>query len=62
MLEQQINSVEAANINREMLPAVEKAGQAMNQVHGKLDIGIMDQTMYAFALFLPLPSRLQGFI
>lgn len=62
MLEQQIYSVEAANINREMLAAMEKAGQAMKQVHGKLNIGTVDQTMYAFALFPPPPSRLRGFL
>lgn len=51
-LEQQIYSIEAANINRETLAAMEKAGQAMKQIHGKLNIDVVDQTMYA----LPLPT------
>ena len=45
-LEQQIYSIEAANINRETLLAMEKAGQAMKQIHGKLNIDKVDQTMY----------------
>lgn len=49
-LEQQIYSIEAANINRETLLAMEKAGQAMKQIHGKLNIDKVDQTMYAFFL------------
>lgn len=44
-LEQQIYSIEAANINRETLAAMEKAGQAMKQIHGKLNLDIVDQTM-----------------
>ncbi|OBT88062.1 charged multivesicular body protein 4 [Pseudogymnoascus sp. 03VT05] len=44
-LEQQIYSIEAANINRETLAAMEKAGQAMKQIHGKLNIDVVDQTM-----------------
>ena len=45
-LEQQIYSIEAANINRETLAAMEKAGQAMKQIHGKLSIETVDETMY----------------
>lgn len=45
-MEQQIYSIEAANINRETLAAMEKAGQAMKQIHGKLNIDKVDQTMY----------------
>lgn len=44
-LEQQVYSIEAANINRETLAAMEKAGQAMKQIHGKLNIDRVDQTM-----------------
>jgi charged multivesicular body protein 4 len=44
-LEQQIYSIEAANINRETLAAMEKAGQAMKQIHGKLNLDVVDQTM-----------------
>ncbi|KAI9730653.1 MAG: ESCRT-III subunit protein snf7 [Claussenomyces sp. TS43310] len=44
-LEQQIYSIEAANINRETLAAMEKAGQAMKQIHGKLNIDVVDDTM-----------------
>lgn len=49
-LEQQIYSIEAANINRETLLAMEKAGQAMKQIHGKLNIDKVDQTMYVLFL------------
>jgi charged multivesicular body protein 4 len=44
-LEQQIYSIEAANINRETLAAMEKAGKAMKQIHGQLNIDKVDQTM-----------------
>lgn len=45
-LEQQINSIESANINRETLAAMEKAGDAMKQIHGKLTPEKVDETMY----------------
>jgi len=44
-LEQQIYSIEAANINRETLAAMEKAGAAMKQIHRNLNIDIVDDTM-----------------
>ncbi|KFH45827.1 Vacuolar-sorting protein-like protein [Hapsidospora chrysogenum ATCC 11550] len=44
-LEQQINSIESANINRETLAAMEKAGEAMKQIHGKLTPEKVDETM-----------------
>ncbi|EQK98140.1 hypothetical protein G6O67_001089 [Ophiocordyceps sinensis] len=44
-LEQQINSIESANINRETLAAMEKASQAMKQIHGKLTPEKVDETM-----------------
>jgi len=46
-LEQQIYSIEAANINRETLEAMAKAGEAMKQIHGKLNIDKVDETMEA---------------
>ena len=49
-LEQQIYSIEAANINRETLAAMERAGEAMQQIHGKLNIDKVDETMYVFFL------------
>ncbi len=51
-LEQQIYSIEAANINRETLAAMERAGKAMQTIHGKLNIDKVDETMYAVALVL----------
>lgn len=45
-LEQQINAIESANINRETLAAMEKAGEAMKQIHGKLTPEKVDETMY----------------
>lgn len=44
-LEQQINAIESANINMETLAAMEKAGQAMKQIHGKLTPEKVDETM-----------------
>lgn len=52
-LEQQVYSIEAANINRETLAAMEKAGAAMKQIHGKLNIDIVDETMYADKFHCP---------
>jgi hypothetical protein len=46
-LEQQINAIESANINRETLAAMERAGDAMKQIHGKLTPEKVDETMYA---------------
>ncbi|KAK3360049.1 Snf7-domain-containing protein [Lasiosphaeria hispida] len=48
-LEQQINAIESANINRETLAAMERAGEAMKQIHGKLTPEKVDETMYDFA-------------
>ncbi|CAJ2502336.1 Uu.00g097300.m01.CDS01 [Anthostomella pinea] len=44
-LEQQINSIESANINRETLAAMERAGDAMKHIHGKLTVDKVDETM-----------------
>ncbi|KAM0432440.1 hypothetical protein ACHAPT_004984 [Fusarium lateritium] len=44
-LEQQINAIESANINRETLVAMEKASQAMKQIHGNLTPEKVDETM-----------------
>jgi len=44
-LEQQVSSIEAANINKETLDAITKAGEAMQQIHGKLNIDKVDETM-----------------
>lgn len=45
-LEQQIYSIEAANINKETLLAMENAQKAMASIHDKLDINKVDETMY----------------
>ncbi|KAK5992387.1 Vacuolar-sorting protein SNF7 [Cladobotryum mycophilum] len=44
-LEQQINAIESANINRETLAAMEKASEAMKQIHGKLTPEKVDDIM-----------------
>lgn len=44
-LETQINSIESANINHETLLAMQQAGKAMKQIHGKLTPERVDQTM-----------------
>lgn len=45
-VEQQIYSIEAANINQETLNAMKNAGNAMKQIHGGLTIDKVDATMY----------------
>ncbi|TLD23948.1 hypothetical protein PspLS_06731 [Pyricularia sp. CBS 133598] len=44
-LEQQINAIESANINMETLEAMKKAGKAMEDIHGKLTVEKVDETM-----------------
>jgi charged multivesicular body protein 4A/B len=44
-IEQQIFSIEAANINQETLNAMKNAGVAMKQIHGNLTIDKVDATM-----------------
>lgn len=44
-VEQQIYSIEAANINQETLNAMKNAGAAMKQIHGGLTIDKVDATM-----------------
>lgn len=44
-MEQQIYSIEAANINQETLNAMKNAGSAMKQIHGNLTIDKVDATM-----------------
>ncbi|KAI0471232.1 vacuolar-sorting protein SNF7 [Xylaria cf. heliscus] len=44
-LEQQINAIESANINRETLVAMQRAGEAMQQIHGKLTVDKVEQTL-----------------
>ena len=57
MLEQQIYSIESANINQETLVAMKNAGKAMETIHGKMKIEDVDATMYDFhSHFPPLPS------
>ncbi|KAI4186535.1 MAG: hypothetical protein L6R41_003409 [Letrouitia leprolyta] len=45
MLEQQIYSIESANINQETLAAMKNAGAAMKTIHGKMTMEDVDQTM-----------------
>src|SRR5271163_2919663 len=45
-IEQQIYSIESANINQETLNAMKNAGAAMKQIHGGLTIDKVDATMY----------------
>ncbi|CDM35103.1 hypothetical protein DTO013E5_3017 [Penicillium roqueforti] len=44
-LEQQIYSIEAANINHETLAAMKQAGAAMKQIHGGMKLEDVDTTM-----------------
>ncbi|KAL8793637.1 MAG: hypothetical protein Q9195_003789 [Heterodermia aff. obscurata] len=45
MLEQQISSIESANINQETLVAMKNAGKAMQKIHGKMKMEDVDVTM-----------------
>lgn len=47
-VEQQIYSIEAANINQETLHAMMTAGKAMKNIHGNLTIDKVDATMYVY--------------
>ncbi|KAL1840044.1 hypothetical protein VTJ49DRAFT_915 [Mycothermus thermophilus] len=44
-IEQQINAIESANINQETFMAMQRAGAAMKQIHGKLTPAKVDETM-----------------
>ncbi|CAI7569529.1 hypothetical protein N7533_002710 [Penicillium manginii] len=44
-LEQQVYSIEAANINHETLQAMQQAGQAMKIIHGGMNLEQVDETM-----------------
>ncbi|KAL9039141.1 MAG: hypothetical protein Q9180_002709, partial [Flavoplaca navasiana] len=44
MLEQQIYSIESANINQETLAAMKNAGAAMKTIHGKMTMEDVDVT------------------
>lgn len=51
-LEQQIYSIESANINQETLNAMKNAGQAMKQIHSGLTIDKVDETLYGIHITL----------
>ena len=53
MLEQQIYSIESANINQETLVAMKNAGAAMKQIHGKMTMEDVDTTMWVSLDFNP---------
>jgi charged multivesicular body protein 4A/B len=56
-IEQQIYSIESANINQETLNAMKNAGKAMKQIHGNLTMDKVDETMYVlFPILPPSPS------
>ena len=59
MLENQIYSIEAANINQETLNAMKNAGKAMKDIHGNLNIDKVDQIMHVpLLLFARRRNRL----
>ena len=55
MLEQQIYSIESANINQETVVAMKNAGEAMKKIHGKMTMEEVDNTMCVSAPFSPHP-------
>lgn len=56
MLEQQIYSIESANINQETLLAMKNAGAAMKQIHGKMKMEDVDVTMYVSSIYRALKT------
>ena len=57
MLEQQIYSIESANINQETLVAMKNASEAMKKIHGKMTMEDVDATMcVALSYQTPPPS------
>ena len=56
MLEQQIYSIESANINQETLLAMKNAGAAMKQIHGKMKMEDVDVTMYVPSIYRALKT------
>jgi charged multivesicular body protein 4 len=44
-IEQQVNAIESANINQETFMAMQRAGEAMKSIHGKLTPTKVDETM-----------------
>ena len=61
MLENQIYSIESANINQETLHAMQSAGKAMKDIHGKLDIDKVDRIMYVL-LYPPISHHRLSFL
>ena len=69
MLENQIYSIESANINQETLNAMKNAGKAMKDIHGNLTIDKVDAIMFVFPIpiffpypiFLPYPPLFPSF-
>ena len=59
MLEQQIYSIESANINQETLVAMKNAGAAMKQIHGKMTMEDVDVTMYVQGIYIYAGSSRQ---
>src|SRR5579862_7441375 len=51
-LEQQIYSIESANINYETLKAMESAGKAMKAIRGGITMEKVDSTMYVYHFLL----------
>ncbi len=60
MLEQQIYSIESANINQETLAAMKNAGAAMKTIHGKMTMEDVDVTMYVLSFSLHYISTLSN--
>lgn len=58
MLEQQIYSIESANINQETLVAMKNAGAAMKQIHGKMTMEDVDTTMWVSLRFDPFTGAI----
>jgi len=56
-LEQQINAIESANINRETLEAMTRASAAMKQIHSGLTPDKVDEAMYVLIHLLSKKSH-----
>lgn len=57
-IEQQISAIESANINQETFVAMQRAGDAMKRIHGKLTPDKVDEAMYVPYSALRLHGRI----
>jgi hypothetical protein len=52
-----MNAIESANINQETFLAMQRAGEAMKHIHGKLTPTKVDETMYVLSCSIHVANR-----